>query len=102
VEFPVGVGLRTEAPGALALMDFLLRHGPELLESAWRSMPVYRKPGACSWMAANPQFYGFGNGGGDCTVKIDQWAVKVRIAGRRARCRRRTARPLPRLTTTPA
>ena len=28
-------------------------------------------------------------------VKIDQWAERVRIAGRRARCRRRTARPLP-------
>jgi hypothetical protein len=40
VESLVGVRHRAEALGALALMDFLLGHGPTLPEAAAKSMPA--------------------------------------------------------------
>jgi hypothetical protein len=45
VDFPIGVGLRAEALGALAQMDILLRHGPDLLGAASESMTGYQKLG---------------------------------------------------------
>jgi hypothetical protein len=51
VEFPVGMGPRAEASGALALVDFLLGHGPDLPEAISESMPAYQKLGTWSWTA---------------------------------------------------
>jgi hypothetical protein len=45
VEFPVGIGPRAEASGALALVDFLLGHGPDLPEAMSGSMPAYQRLG---------------------------------------------------------
>jgi hypothetical protein len=52
VESPIGVGLRAEALGALALVDFLLGHGPDLLEATSESVSGYHKLGIWSWLAA--------------------------------------------------
>jgi hypothetical protein len=50
VEFSIGMGLRAEAIGALALMGFLVRHGPDLPEVTLGSMLGYQKLGIWSWM----------------------------------------------------